>query len=387
MGDISVGRFENGSLTKIGLHAIMGGLAAEAAGGDFKIGALAAGANEALIDTLAHQYDNMSQDQRSGLLTMNSQVLGVLVASMAGGDEKDMQTGAWVAGNATQYNYLTHNKLKEIQECLGGTSCNSSEQKEAMIRDAEDLSKMLDQEMTSICSASPSSDACRTAVHSAIQYVAMTEAWELMNGDVSRSSRGVFDQLYNSQDAEKWFGLHLNSIDKRADFFGASDRYEQSIGSGARWFGGAEFVSRARLTGLGADGNASSYTFALGSLLAGWNAMDIYEWRSEAGSTLINSGFENFKALYNNGADPVRWDIKQLKDEQTSLQNVHNKYLIDKEVFTSLSGFATDSEKVSSKFLDNRSTISGGVDILDYKSRINYGCKLLGYGLAQGCTP
>lgn len=246
---------------------------------------------------------------------------------------------------------------------------------------------MLDQEMTSICSASPSSDACRTAVHSAIQYVAMTEAWELMNGDVSRSSRGVFDQLYNSQDAEKWFGLHLNSIDKRADFFGASDRYEQSIGSGARWFGGAEFVSRARLTGLGADGNASSYTFALGSLLAGWNAMDIYEWRSEAGSTLINSGFENFKALYNNGADPVRWDIKQLKDEQTSLQNVHNKYLIDKEVFTSLSGFATDSEKVSSKFLDNRSTISGGVDILDYKSRINYGCKLLGYGLAQGCTP
>ena len=54
---------ENGSLTKIGLHAIMGGLAA--------------GANEALIDTLANQYDNMSQDQRSGLLVMNSQVLVV----------------------------------------------------------------------------------------------------------------------------------------------------------------------------------------------------------------------------------------------------------------------------------------------------------------------
>ncbi len=33
VGDVSVGRFENGSLTKIGLHAIMGGLAAEAAGG------------------------------------------------------------------------------------------------------------------------------------------------------------------------------------------------------------------------------------------------------------------------------------------------------------------------------------------------------------------
>src|SRR5690554_3556908 len=94
VGDISVGRFENGSLAKIGLHAIMGGLAAEAAGGDFESGALVAGANEALIDTLASQYGEMTHDQRSGLLTMNSQVLGVLVASMAGGDEKDMQTGA-----------------------------------------------------------------------------------------------------------------------------------------------------------------------------------------------------------------------------------------------------------------------------------------------------
>ena len=88
-------------------------LVAEATGGNFKIGALAAGANEALIDTLANQYDNMSQDQRSGLLTMNSQVLGVLVASMAGGDEKDIQTGAWVAGNATSYNHDLHRENAE----------------------------------------------------------------------------------------------------------------------------------------------------------------------------------------------------------------------------------------------------------------------------------
>ncbi len=109
VGDFSQSnQIENGSLSKIGLHAIMGGLAAEAAGGDFKIGALAAGANEALIDTLANQYDNMSYEQRSGLLTMNSQVLGVLVASVAGGNEKDMQIGASVAGNATKYNWDLH---------------------------------------------------------------------------------------------------------------------------------------------------------------------------------------------------------------------------------------------------------------------------------------
>ncbi len=109
VGDFSQNnQLDNGSLAKIGLHAIMGGLAAEAAGGDFKSGALVAGANEALIDTLANQYDNMSYEQRSGLLTMNSQVLGVLVASAAGGDEKDMQIGASVAGNATKYNRDLH---------------------------------------------------------------------------------------------------------------------------------------------------------------------------------------------------------------------------------------------------------------------------------------
>lgn len=306
--------------------------------------------------------------------------------------ENDMQTGAWVAGNATQYNYLTHNKLKEIQECLGGATCNSSEQKEAMIRDAEDLSKMLDQEMTSICSRNPSGDACRTAVHSAIQYVAMTEAWELMNSDVSRSSHAVFDQLYNSQDAEKWFSLHLSSIDKRADFFGASDRYEQNIGSGAKWHGGAEFVSRAPLTGLGADGNASSYTFALGSLLAGWNAMDIYEWRAEAGNTLINAGFENFKELYNNGADPVRWDIKQLKDEQKALQSVHDRYLSDKSLFVDVGKIFTNTDLVllgagNNIITSERQGLSGGIDISDYKSRIEYGCKLLGYSVLEGCAP
>jgi len=298
-----------------------------------------------------------------------------------------MQTGAWLAGNATQYNYLTHNKLKEIQECLGGTSCNSLEQKEAMIRDAEDLSQMLDQEMTSICSASPSSDACRTAVHSAIQYVAMTEAWELMNADVSRSSQAVFDQLYNSQDAEKWFSLHLNSIDKRADFFGASDRYEQNSGSGAQWFGGAEFVSRAWGTGLGADGEGSNYSFAAGSLLAGLDAPEIYKWRKVAGDTLLADGFVKFKGLYNNGtSDPAQWDINQLKSEQQVLQAVHDSYLSDKGVFRYASHHATDSTSLGYVF-DDRKTIKGGVDILDYKSRVEYGCKLLGYDMLQGCAP
>ncbi|WP_445939036.1 two-partner secretion domain-containing protein, partial [Pseudomonas sp.] len=42
---------ENGSPAKVAMHAVMGGLAAEAAGGDFKTGALAAGVNELLVDS------------------------------------------------------------------------------------------------------------------------------------------------------------------------------------------------------------------------------------------------------------------------------------------------------------------------------------------------
>ncbi|MDR6353696.1 adhesin HecA-like repeat protein [Pseudomonas psychrotolerans] len=108
VGDISQHRFEDGSLAKIGLHAVMGGLAAEAAGGDFKTGALAAGVNEALVASLAKQYANMPEDKKKSLLVMNSQLIGVFAAAAQGSNEKGLQTGAWVAANGTQYNFLSH---------------------------------------------------------------------------------------------------------------------------------------------------------------------------------------------------------------------------------------------------------------------------------------
>lgn len=30
-------------------------------------------------------------------------------------------------------------------------------------------------------------------------------------------------------------------------------------------------------------------------------------------------------------------------------------------------------------------SISGGVDVLDYNPSVEFGCKLLGYGVSQGC--
>lgn len=90
----------------------MGGLAAEAAGGDFNTGAVAAGLNEAVVDTLAQHYAEMQPEKKQQLLIMNSQLLGVLAAAAVNGDGDSSQMGAWVASNSTQYNYLTHEEVQ-----------------------------------------------------------------------------------------------------------------------------------------------------------------------------------------------------------------------------------------------------------------------------------
>ena len=109
VGDLGKGfDLKEGGLAKVGLHAVMGGLAAEVAGGDFKTGALAAGLNEALVDTLAKQFESMQPEQRKKLLVMNSQLIGVLAAAAGGGDAADLQIGSWAAQNGTQYNRQLH---------------------------------------------------------------------------------------------------------------------------------------------------------------------------------------------------------------------------------------------------------------------------------------
>ena len=104
-----VGNFTQGVLTdgyppKIIVHAMVGGLLAEATGGDFKTGALAAGANEALVTHL-----NALVKGNEELLTMSSQIVGVLAAAgQKDADAAKIEKGAWVAQNLTQYNFAEH---------------------------------------------------------------------------------------------------------------------------------------------------------------------------------------------------------------------------------------------------------------------------------------
>ncbi|WP_329606269.1 DUF637 domain-containing protein, partial [Pseudomonas syringae] len=94
----------DGSLQKTAVHAMVGGLLAQVSGGDFKTGALAAGANEALVADL-----NKLVKADPNLLSMSSKLVGLLAAStQIGADGESLKTGAWVAQNATQYNFGDH---------------------------------------------------------------------------------------------------------------------------------------------------------------------------------------------------------------------------------------------------------------------------------------
>ncbi|XKV51163.1 DUF637 domain-containing protein [Pseudomonas sp. nanlin1] len=119
IGDATIG---SPTWTKVALHATFGGLLAEAMGGDFRTGALAAGANEVMVSVLADsvlpegsKIDPMGYEGATKRLLAYSQLVGVLAASLTGGD---VNVGAGVAANATQYNYLTHVEMAQLNEEL-----------------------------------------------------------------------------------------------------------------------------------------------------------------------------------------------------------------------------------------------------------------------------
>lgn len=145
IGDITV--FDNGKVTKVALHAALGGLMAEAMGGDFRTGAIAAGANEALVDFLADKLLPVGVDKNSAVyqqginkLLAASQLVGVLTAAITGGDAS---TAAAVTANATQYNNLDHPSaerlLMELEGCRSTSGCSAQTIRDIVTK-YEDLS-------------------------------------------------------------------------------------------------------------------------------------------------------------------------------------------------------------------------------------------------------
>ncbi|WP_332847348.1 two-partner secretion domain-containing protein [Pseudomonas lactucae] len=122
VGDYSKGQeWSDSGPQKIALHALVGGLLSEAGGGSFATGALAAGANEALVTSLAKVVNG-----DPALLLAASQLVGIAAAAATDGD---VQKGAEIAKNATAYNYLNHHEVddlvKDLKGCRGAASPSS----------------------------------------------------------------------------------------------------------------------------------------------------------------------------------------------------------------------------------------------------------------------
>ncbi|TBU81901.1 DUF637 domain-containing protein, partial [Phytopseudomonas dryadis] len=192
IGDVTYGVHNDGGPVKIGLHAVMGGLAAEAMGGDFKSGALAAGVNELLVANLDAQYQEMDDEQRQKLLVMNSQLIGVFTAALQGGDAESLQVASAVAGGATSYNYLNHAEAEERLE--KHQACQAGDQMACDRRDQLDLlDKQRDEELKFACRGALESTACKslradafTALESYGPYKDNAE-WRALHDDLIRN--------------------------------------------------------------------------------------------------------------------------------------------------------------------------------------------------------
>lgn len=189
VGDYTKNLLADGSAPKVVIHAMVGGLLAEATGGDFKTGALAAAASEALVghlDDLVKGNDN--------LLTMSSQIVGVLAAAaQSDTDVAKLETGSWVAKNATQYNYLSHNQLERAAKQI--TRCTDASCIEDATRKFIELSLQQDIDAIVSCQADPDSCAARSMEVANTQ--ANLNAIRDIADDASPEARAAVQNLIN----------------------------------------------------------------------------------------------------------------------------------------------------------------------------------------------
>ncbi len=147
---------EAGDAQMVVMHAVMGGLAAEARGGSFAAGAAGAGLNEGLVGDLDKLISSYSPANREALLTMSSQLVGILGVLVQNNNATadQLETGAWAARNSTQYNYLLHNEIqaraKEVKGCGGEAKC----EEDALKRYA-DLDKARNENLPGLCQSDP----------------------------------------------------------------------------------------------------------------------------------------------------------------------------------------------------------------------------------------
>jgi filamentous hemagglutinin len=360
-------------------HAAAGCAAAAATKASCEAGAIGAGVGEIVASLMPKPVNGIeyNDEEKVKIKNMGKVVAGV-VSAYAG---YDVNTAANSADIAIQNNYLTHySKAKFVADL---TKCKvSSSNCDNIVQNYQNLSKTNDIELATVCNNAARSQDCNNMLQAALDYAGSdfnqiyginSPAMANLKADQIRSRELVLKNIF--KDTNNWYSM-IDDIDLRADFFSAM--YAKT---GAEWFRVANETSRAAFVGLGAEGAYSGVTFALGGVFGtitsggSVNLSDVYNWRSEAGYSLMKAGYNNFKQLYDGKVtDIVAWNIGQMQQEQKLLQPIHEKYFKNSKLWVLQTWVPT-------KFRNNP------VNLLDYNSRVKYGCIEMGYTIAQGCKP
>ena len=379
IGQYFKGTDAEGSTAHILAHTILAAAVAAAGGNDALMAGLAAGGAEAVAPAVANWLFgsnlDVKKDAKGNVIASEltaeqnnilSNIIGLGTAGVTGlasGSVTDVVSSTGLAQTAVEDNYLTKYQhlafVKELQ--AAGLFGNKDE----VLKKYQKISAENDIAMAKACDTNPNSTTCAKHVELALDYGTFASSY--LGADVKRSNYNALNLLFNELPKQTFTNL-INNIDKRADLFDAMANQVPN----SRWFQGAADVSRACFIGLGADGCGSWATFWIGTL----GQDKFYQWREEAGKAIMQSGYDYFKNSFNNsGSYSVADDIAQLKREQQMLQRIHEKYLGDEKVYRG-------AGRTLTYVLDGYA-----VNLLDYNSRVEYGCKKMGFTSAQGCKP
>jgi filamentous hemagglutinin len=207
VGDYSKSQnWADGSPQKIAMHALVGGLLAEATGSDFASGAIAAGANEALVKQLAALVNN-----DSALLTMSSQLVGLAAAGLIDGD---VAKGAEVAKNATQYNFLNHLDVEEmdaaLKKCGADVDCERKVRGQFQERSAANNSRL------NSCSANGNCAAIQQEIQGGLDALAS------LNG-LSSNAQNIVGAMTSYQEG------HLQQVESRIALDASNQKRDQEL--------------------------------------------------------------------------------------------------------------------------------------------------------------
>jgi filamentous hemagglutinin len=289
-----------GSPERTILHGVVGAGIAALGGGDIAQGAMGAAANQLVIQQMADYLE--SQGYKPGTPEFGSMLK---LASTAVGAAVGGGAGAATALDGTTYNYLTHQQKDALRSAL--KSCASQNECQKVVDDYAELSQQNDAALQQTCAVAPQSASCQDGVREALSY-ANALALPGTAGDVNQSRNNVLNLVMTNSPA---YGA-INTIDARADFFGAMFQL-----TGAPWFGAAAQTSIDDLMGP---------VFSAGNFITSGGMAD---WRNQAGSLIMQNGESSFINVYQNyqnpGFDLNVWSLNQLTNEQNALQPIYEQ--------------------------------------------------------------